>query len=76
MIDTLTRGESSEDTETMDISDSRSRLGLPTDRDIDLRKRFVEDETERSDCLEVDQCAQTTQHSHQHKLYFSRAAPK
>ncbi|XP_058615394.1 protein TASOR isoform X2 [Onychostoma macrolepis] len=54
MIDTLTRGstESPEDTETTDISDSMSRLGLPTDRDIDLRKRFVEDEPERSDCLE------------------------
>lgn len=65
MIDTLTRGsaEAPEDTETTDISDtalfdSMSRLGLPTDRDIDLRKRFVEDEPERSDCLEVDQCAQ------------------
>uniref|UniRef100_A0A8C1UCM6 Transcription activation suppressor a n=1 Tax=Cyprinus carpio TaxID=7962 RepID=A0A8C1UCM6_CYPCA len=55
MIDTLTRGsaEAPEDTETTDISDtalfdSMSRLGLPTDRDIDLRKRFVEDEPERS----------------------------
>ncbi|XP_042604773.1 protein TASOR-like isoform X2 [Cyprinus carpio] len=61
MIDTLTRGsaEAPEDTETTDISDtalfdSMSRLGLPTDRDIDLRKRFVEDEPERSDCLEKE----------------------
>ncbi|XP_052445074.1 protein TASOR-like isoform X1 [Carassius gibelio] len=59
MIDTLTRGaaEAPEDTETTDISDtalfdSMSRLGLPTDRDIDLRKRFVEEEPEKSDCLE------------------------
>uniref|UniRef100_A0A671KRG6 Protein TASOR-like n=1 Tax=Sinocyclocheilus anshuiensis TaxID=1608454 RepID=A0A671KRG6_9TELE len=69
MIDTLTRGaaESPEDSATTDISDSAlfdsmSRLGLPTDRDIDLRERFVEEEPERSDCLEVDQCAQTTPH--------------
>ncbi|XP_016308538.1 protein TASOR-like isoform X1 [Sinocyclocheilus anshuiensis] len=59
MIDTLTRGaaESPEDSATTDISDSAlfdsmSRLGLPTDRDIDLRERFVEEEPERSDCLE------------------------
>ncbi len=72
MIDTLTRGaaESTEGTEAVDISDSRSRLGLPTDCDIDLRQRFVEDVPERSDCLEVDQCAQTTQHPHRHKLCF------
>uniref|UniRef100_A0A673KLT7 Protein TASOR-like n=1 Tax=Sinocyclocheilus rhinocerous TaxID=307959 RepID=A0A673KLT7_9TELE len=82
MIDTLTRGaaESPEDTAATDISDSAlfdsmSRLGLPTDRDIDLRERFVQEEPERSDCLEVDQCAQTTPHLHPHKLYFSRASP-
>uniref|UniRef100_A0A672KLT5 Protein TASOR-like n=1 Tax=Sinocyclocheilus grahami TaxID=75366 RepID=A0A672KLT5_SINGR len=78
MIDTLTRGaaESPEDTAATDISDSAlfdsmSRLGLPTDRDIDLRERFVEEEPERSDCLEVDQCAQTSPHLHPHILYFS-----
>ncbi|KAL1250813.1 hypothetical protein QQF64_018609 [Cirrhinus molitorella] len=62
MIDNLTKtaAESPDDTEmrdTRDISDTARRLGLPTDRDIDLRKRFVDDEPERTDCLEVDQCA-------------------
>ncbi|XP_056303591.1 LOW QUALITY PROTEIN: protein TASOR, partial [Danio aesculapii] len=62
LIDTLTRGatQSSEDTEmkdTIDVSDaalfnSMSRLGLPTDRDIDLRKRFRNDEPEKPDSLE------------------------
>ncbi|XP_048032203.1 protein TASOR isoform X1 [Megalobrama amblycephala] len=64
LIDNLTRvtTESPEDTEmkdTTDISDaalfdSMLRLGLPTDRDIDLRKRFMDDETERTDCLEEE----------------------
>lgn len=62
LIDNMTRAaaESPDDTEirdTTDISDTARRLGLPTDRDIDLRKRFVDDEPERTDCLEVDQCA-------------------
>lgn len=73
LIDNLTRvtTEPPENTEmdTTDISDtalfdSMLRLGLPTDRDIDLRKRFMDDEPERTDCLEVDQCAQATQHLH------------
>ncbi|XP_051550354.1 protein TASOR isoform X2 [Myxocyprinus asiaticus] len=60
-IDNLTRGAAelprNTEMETPDISDaalfdSILRLGLPTDRDIDLRKRFMEDEPERSDCLE------------------------
>lgn len=69
LIDNLTKGaaESPEDTgmkDMMDISemalfDSMLRLGLPTDRDIDLRKMFVEEEPERTNFLEVDQCAQT-----------------
>lgn len=67
MIDNMTRSaaESPDDTEMKDTAnisdttllDSMVRLGLPTDCDIDLRKRFVEDESERSDCLEVDQRA-------------------
>ncbi|XP_050950543.1 protein TASOR isoform X6 [Labeo rohita] len=57
LIDNMTRAaaESPDDTEirdTTDISDTARRLGLPTDRDIDLRKRFVDDEPERTDCLE------------------------
>lgn len=74
LIDNLTRvtTDSAEDTkmkDTTDISDaalfdSMLRLGLPTDRDIDLRKRFMDDEPERTDCLEVDQCAKATQHLH------------
>ncbi|XP_051549633.1 protein TASOR-like isoform X2 [Myxocyprinus asiaticus] len=64
LIDNLTRGaaELSKNTqmkETPDISDaalfnSMVRLGFPTDRDIDLRKRFMEDEPERSDRLEEE----------------------
>ncbi|XP_073700434.1 protein TASOR isoform X2 [Garra rufa] len=59
MIDNLTKGatESPDDTDmrdTTDISDTARRLGLPTDRDIDLRKRFVDDEPERTDCLEEE----------------------
>ncbi len=69
LIDNLTKrtAESPEGTEMKDVMnmsetalfDSMLRLGLPTDRDIDLRKRFVEEEPERTNCLEVDQCAQT-----------------
>ncbi|KTG41105.1 hypothetical protein cypCar_00019362 [Cyprinus carpio] len=64
MIDNMTRSaaESPDDTEMKDTAnisdttllDSMVRLGLPTDCDIDLRKRFVEDESERSDCLEEE----------------------
>lgn len=63
LIDTLTRGAapSSEDTEMKDtidgsdaaLFDSMSRLGLPTDRDIDLRKRF-RSEPEKTDSLEEE----------------------
>ncbi|XP_077088075.1 protein TASOR [Siphateles boraxobius] len=65
LIDNLTRASSespadSEMKESEDISDaalfdSMLRLGLPTDRDIDLRKRFIaEDEPERADGLEEE----------------------
>ncbi|XP_051977651.1 protein TASOR isoform X2 [Xyrauchen texanus] len=63
LIDNLTRGAAelpkNTEMEAPDISDtalfdSILRLGLPTDRDIDLRKRFMEDEPERSDCLEEE----------------------
>ncbi|XP_052395598.1 protein TASOR [Carassius gibelio] len=64
MIDNMTRSatESPDDTEMKDtenisdtiLLDNMVRLGLPTDCDIDLRKRFVEDESERSDCLEEE----------------------
>ncbi|XP_056095994.1 protein TASOR [Rhinichthys klamathensis goyatoka] len=65
LIDTLTRGSSespadSELKEAEDISDaalfdSMLRLGLPTDRDIDLRKRFIhDDEPGRTDGLEEE----------------------
>ncbi|XP_067272436.1 protein TASOR isoform X2 [Pseudorasbora parva] len=64
LIDTLTRGntEPSEDAERSDgadisdtaLFDSMLRLGLPTDRDIDLRKRFIDEEPERADCLEEE----------------------
>ncbi|XP_016112698.1 protein TASOR-like, partial [Sinocyclocheilus grahami] len=57
LIDNMTRSaaESPDDTEMKDdtaLLNSMVRLGLPTDRDIDLRKSFVEDEPERTDCLE------------------------
>ncbi|XP_039513117.1 protein TASOR isoform X1 [Pimephales promelas] len=65
LIDTLTRASSespadSELKEADDISDtalfdSMLRLGLPTDRDIDLRKRFIhDDEPGRTDGLEEE----------------------
>ncbi|KAL0161798.1 hypothetical protein M9458_045523, partial [Cirrhinus mrigala] len=49
LIDNMTRAAAED---TTDISDTARRLGLPTDRDIDLRKRFVDDEPERTDGLE------------------------
>nr|XP_055073530.1 protein TASOR isoform X1 [Misgurnus anguillicaudatus] len=61
LIDNLTRGTAEspkmKELETADISDaslydSMLRLGLPTDRDIDLRKQFTDEEPDRTDCLE------------------------
>ncbi|XDV21846.1 hypothetical protein PO909_026866, partial [Leuciscus waleckii] len=65
LIDNLTRvsSESPADSEMKDgedisdaaLFDSMLRLGLPTDRDIDLRKRFIdEEEPERADGLEEE----------------------
>lgn len=65
LIDNLTRSTTElprnrEDMETTDISDSALfdsmlRLGLPTDRDIDLRRPFIDNGPEKTDCLEVRQ---------------------
>ncbi|XP_057181536.1 protein TASOR isoform X2 [Triplophysa rosa] len=62
LIDNLTQGTTElprnrDDMEATDISDSALfdsmlRLGLPTDRDIDLRRPFADDGPERTDCLE------------------------
>lgn len=64
LIDNLTQGTTElprnrDDMEATDISDSALfdsmiKLGLPTDRDIDLRRPFTDDGPERTDCLEVE----------------------
>ncbi|KAA0712505.1 Protein TASOR [Triplophysa tibetana] len=62
LLDNLTQGTTElprnrDDMEATDISDSALfdsmiKLGLPTDRDIDLRRPFADDGPERTDCLE------------------------